>query len=65
MVQSKRGKVILEDNGADSLLSLEHKIVLLEKLIRHIREKSLHRMNPKIFKEIFGAHQNAFDFSSR
>jgi len=53
MIQNKKGRVIYEGEHADNLVSLDRKIELFQEVLRHIREKSVHRMNLKPFSIIF------------
>ena len=52
-VTNKKGKVIYEGEHVDNLVSLDRKIELFNDILRHIREKSLHKLHLKPFKVIF------------
>lgn len=53
VVLKKKGKVIYEGTEVDNLLSLDRKIELYQEILRHIREKSVHRMHLKQFRSVF------------
>jgi len=53
MVSNKKGKVIYEGATADNLVSLNRKIELFQEMLRHIRERSLHRIHLNQFKNVF------------
>ena len=52
-VVKKKGKVIYEGTEADNLISLDRKIELYQEVLRHIREKSVHRMHLRQFRIVF------------
>lgn len=53
MVMNKKGKVIFEGTTVDNTISLKRKIELFDEILRHIREKSLHKIHLKSIKSVF------------
>ena len=45
--------MIYEGTTADNLISLNRKIELFQEILRHIREKSLHKIRLKQFRVVF------------
>lgn len=59
MIKKKKGKVIYEDNKIDNLATLETKIDLYQEILRHIREKSVHKMHFRQFRSVFSEDPEA------
>lgn len=53
MVINKKGKVIYEGPKVDNLVSLDRKIELFQEILRHIREKSMHKIHLKPLRLVF------------
>jgi hypothetical protein len=65
MVMTKKGKVIYEGENVDNITSLKRKIELFDEILRHVREKSLHRIHLKIIKSVFADDEETLGIADK